>query len=505
MATFAVSSRFAPAESSKVFCSPREFARHASRLSRGFSLSLDEIKACVLLCVHEMSISVGWDSVADIAKLIRMTELYHALCFEKQNIWRPKGGNDDCGVNPAEISHLVAQGEADVPDLEVEDWKSVWWCVYKLDTICSSVAAISHAFAVRPAGNMALPTVSVCDFTNSRRANEERQKANLQFIPTSGGKHWEMMKMIHSNPACRGRNLYLGACSLMRAVTELRFLARHNCGPAWRSKLRELESDCAATNFSMPPCFFNPARDFTTGETGETEEEHRQRLETLMAWRGASLALAICAARASEENPVGEQVGSQAVQARWQSVLSKANEVVQVVQNWKPNYFNIVDPMCSYIVLLSGSVLVLDRGIESENKSPSSPHLDLLMLFLGEVGRYWPIGNNLADSLQELSNSPPTRRTYHDAFRFVFQLTLQGELMKPPTEENNSPKAWLNARATNLLELAYPMTSGDFGIQLDGPFADLVDSNMYNYPWPGTGGINYDKESVDATSVSLLS
>ena len=85
----------------------------------------------------------------------------------------------------------------------------------------------------------------------------------------------------------------------------------------------------------------------------------------------------------------------QETQARWQSVVSKANEVVQVVQNWKPHYFHIVDPMCSYIVLLSGSVLVLDCGIElidSEEESPSIPHLDLLMLFLGQIGRYWPIG-----------------------------------------------------------------------------------------------------------------
>ena len=142
---------------------------------------------------------------------------------------------------------------------------------------------------MHPAGSMALPTVSVSDFSTSLESDEERLQTIPQTIPTSGEKHWETMKMILSNPSCCGRNLYLGACSLMRSVTELRFLARNNCGPAWRSRLRELESDCAATTLVMPPWFFNPTRNFTIGEMGETEEEHRQRLETLMVWRGRVL------------------------------------------------------------------------------------------------------------------------------------------------------------------------------------------------------------------------
>ena len=140
-AIFAVSSRYATAGSSKTLFSPPQLAKFASRLSRGASLCVDEIKASILLCVHDMSISVGWDSVADIAKLTRMTDLYHALWIERHDFKsaREKGGVH--GKEQGRMNSSIDSGEQCVPqDFDVEDWRSVWWCIYKLDTVCSSVA-----------------------------------------------------------------------------------------------------------------------------------------------------------------------------------------------------------------------------------------------------------------------------------------------------------------------------------------------------------------------------
>lgn len=106
----------------------------------------------------------------------------------------------------------------------------------------------------------------------------------------------------------------------------------------------------------------------------------------------ACLLLAISAAEVNTRSP---SKGQPELQGLWDRTLSKANEVVQVVQNWNPDYFNAVDPMCSYIIFLAGSVLTMDHASGPYPESPSSrtsEHLDLLVLFLGQVGQYWPIG-----------------------------------------------------------------------------------------------------------------
>lgn len=96
--------------------------------------------------------------------------------------------------------------------------------------------------------------------------------------------------------------------------------------------------------------------------------------------------------------------GASVAQTHWQRVLSRAGEVVQVVQNWRPEYFDCVDPMCSYIVYLAAATLVIDCQIQRSDavesvQSHSSGHLDLLALFLGRVGRYWEIGRFLGGML----------------------------------------------------------------------------------------------------------
>jgi len=77
----------------------------------------------------------------------------------------------------------------------------------------------------------------------------------------------------------------------------------------------------------------------------------------------------------------------------WQALLSDANEVISIVQSWKPDYFEAVDPMCSYIIFLAACILNLnDKADVTLGGSQLSEHVDLASLFLGQVGQYWPIG-----------------------------------------------------------------------------------------------------------------
>jgi hypothetical protein len=80
----------------------------------------------------------------------------------------------------------------------------------------------------------------------------------------------------------------------------------------------------------------------------------------------------------------------------WQGILLEANEVVSILQAWKPEYFDAVDPMCSYIVHLAACILILNHKADPNcHATLSTEQLDLASLFLSRIGQCWPIGTFL--------------------------------------------------------------------------------------------------------------
>lgn len=137
MAIYAVSSRFASLDAVKCPVTPAAFAKRAASLRQTSDLTIDEIKASFLLCVHEISTSLSWDSVAEIARVTRMADLYYAL--------RLRGKTHNNAVKQSRDSN--SEGLEDCPQpngtndaMDMEEWKSVWWSIYSLDTCCSALA-----------------------------------------------------------------------------------------------------------------------------------------------------------------------------------------------------------------------------------------------------------------------------------------------------------------------------------------------------------------------------
>jgi hypothetical protein len=118
LAMFSVASRFAaPGTSSTSLLSPAEYAKRAQglRCTQSNTLCIQEIKASLLLCIHNIAESGHWDSVTEVGKLARMADIYHA-------------------------SHVDASHVGSDVRCDAEEWRSVWWTIYSLDTCCSAVA-----------------------------------------------------------------------------------------------------------------------------------------------------------------------------------------------------------------------------------------------------------------------------------------------------------------------------------------------------------------------------
>jgi len=79
----------------------------------------------------------------------------------------------------------------------------------------------------------------------------------------------------------------------------------------------------------------------------------------------------------------------------WQSISSRAHEILPLIQHCKSDYVKSLDPMTAYIALLAASVLAFDQAILPPlhpSEIRGSANLDLLDLFMRTIGQYWSVG-----------------------------------------------------------------------------------------------------------------
>lgn len=74
-------------------------------------MTVDEIKTAFLLCLHGLYASVDWDTLTKPAAVVRLCEIYDVL-----------------------------RTEDEISECDDEEWRSVWWSVFSLDTSCSALA-----------------------------------------------------------------------------------------------------------------------------------------------------------------------------------------------------------------------------------------------------------------------------------------------------------------------------------------------------------------------------
>ncbi|KAL2678346.1 hypothetical protein Neosp_009092 [[Neocosmospora] mangrovei] len=378
MAIYAVSARFASPEVLGGPASSKRFAQLAMNLNKGSDLTIDELKASILLYVYEMSESMRWDTVAEIARITRMAELYYTLHFDI----RPG--------EPSETSQAMMLRNGTVYNPGVQSRRT-------RDLFAKSEANRSFSNAITDSlqAKMALPAMSVSEFTNPSLFHRESSEDGSQFIKSSAGaKHWETMSMIFSKASCPK-------------------ISSHSAF----SELQEL-------------------------------------------------------------------------QVLWLTILSKANETVLIVQNWKPGYFKAIDPMCSYLILLAASVLAFHGELSATNASTpfeSSEHLDLLQLFLDQMGHNWPLACRLANTLKSLRSRLLGRKpTHKDALNYLFQLTspLNGTLMSSAEISGDTQSQVAEDVPTfRFPSVSHLIVPEDSIMHFNGELPDNVDPQLQNYQW----------------------
>jgi len=254
-AMFAVSSRFIPScDLGRLFglsAAPWEdFSRWAEydsrdRLEGNGTLTLDDVKTACLLALYEYTTYPGrkaWLSAGRLARLSYGLRLHQIDC-------------------PSSI----------IPDEEREEWRFVWWAVWRLDSTINVIATTPFGIDSQSIGT-ALVSTSVADFTSGIV-----KKSTQTFLQTDPVRGWEVVQELQSLDPGDGSHVYLLGVALLRGVSLCQQRLNTNPAADQLSNMVCLKNAFLHLRVVLPSWYFSTERQST-----ERADSHRRRLETLI-------------------------------------------------------------------------------------------------------------------------------------------------------------------------------------------------------------------------------
>lgn len=150
---------------------------------------------------------------------------------------------------------------------EIEEWRSLWWCIYCLDSYCNITAATP--FVVE------LDSVKTALVQNFQLADRQTVSEAAIFLPAETELLWKTSKDITSRGGDFNFNIHIVTTTLLRGAAKLSRLWKQNPSEGLRSRFEALEHDLSTVRLSLPTRYFNLARNVLLNESSY---EHHARL-----------------------------------------------------------------------------------------------------------------------------------------------------------------------------------------------------------------------------------
>ncbi|EED14952.1 conserved hypothetical protein [Talaromyces stipitatus ATCC 10500] len=380
-AMFAVSSRFLPSRQvCKLFGDNSQpwddFSRIAQQayqdeILKNDPVPLTVVKVACLLALYESTKAPsrqGWLLVNNAVRLALMAQLHQI----------------DTRDFPVTVSAA-----------EKEEWRFVWWTVWRLDCTLNVTACAPFGIDEQMIGT-ALVSTTVEDFTCNIV-----QTTTFPSIPEMDPvKFWTSPGGPQVCDAGDGFNIHLFATSLLRAVSECQ--QRLNIKPTVEDikRVAALVDILASLHLILPDWFFEPSRRDT-----ESVYCHRIRLEIIIMLNTARLIVHEPLRQLIQAMDLSPNQNSHTVSLEsWCDSISFAEAIARVLDSWPSAYFAISDPIitCAIWHAYCAMTLYSMSGLESSTSDArTQTSLESLRISLERFTTYWPIARVLQGSLQE--------------------------------------------------------------------------------------------------------
>ncbi|KAJ5392001.1 hypothetical protein N7509_007491 [Penicillium cosmopolitanum] len=314
----------------------------------GDALSLDQFRKAIILAFYEFHQFPGHHSWLRIGRVTRMA--YRI------------------GLDRIDHIRLLYPDWSMVSDEDIQEWRALWWCIYRLDTY----------------SNLALGTPYQIDDTviNTFFTFSETKSASQGILlpPNSDGLS-ELLPAITSDPETLLDNIHNVTIATMRQAGIV--LRMHML--QWRAgilaQLAKVERQLTTLRVALPPGWLNPRRN---AFSNETPVDHHARLITVFHLRMAQLLVSIvdCGQRRADD-----WVSS------WQRILEACQDIATLAGQWDSAFCLTVDPAITFTIFTALIFLGLHRKsgppLDDSLRSSIDHDITVLHLQLKHFGTIW--------------------------------------------------------------------------------------------------------------------
>jgi len=317
-------------------------------------MSLDDLQQACLLAFYEFHQYPGQNAWVRIGQLTR--KAYQCGLHQLDN-------RDQCPLfdtNP-------------MSNDEIEEWRSLWWCIYCLDSYCNITAATPFVIE--------LDSVKTRLVQNSQSSDRQFASEAAIFLPAETELLWKTSKEITSHGGDFSFSIHILTTTIIREAARLSRLWKQNPSERLRSRFDALEHDLTAVRLSLPAHYFKLARNVLLNESSS---EHHARLISILHLHASRILLLF---------PLNLQENESEWLDRWRRTLEYCEDIVLVVREWNPQQCLSVDPAVCFIISEALIMIHLhsqDLGnSEPELQTRLQTHKDLLLLFLEQFATIW--------------------------------------------------------------------------------------------------------------------
>ncbi|KAG4271377.1 hypothetical protein FPRO04_10982 [Fusarium proliferatum] len=330
--------------------------------------SLDLFRKFCLLVFYEFHQFPGQQAWMRIGKIVRLA------------YWM--------GLDRLDIIQSVSPEWSNVSDADLQNWKLVWWCVYRLDSYANLSSGTPYQVDERLVNTslnhqdqLSQGFVAPC-----RLPHDARSLPDLLLFVKTGSESSVLF------------NIHLITVTVLRQfgrAMSMRYLVPHEILTA---NLLDAERTLSAIRLALPRNFLNPGRN---AFMNESNTNHHARLVPVLQLHMAQLlaALASC-----YYLPEGDDWT-----LSWQRVLETCQNIAGVAEKWDSNYTLTVDPALSLISLTALVFLDIHKKYTESTNTHLISEIEncelLLLLQLEQFSAHWKLPSLLILSFKSFKES----------------------------------------------------------------------------------------------------
>lgn len=324
----------------------------------GDSPTLDQMRKAYILAFYEFHQFPGDQSWMRIGRLTRIA--YRV------------------GIDKLELLPTFYPDWAAISKAEMQEWRSLWWCIYKIDSYTNLAAGTPYLI-----DKDFINTALMMSESNVASSNGESTESEVVYLPTSSQGLWEVIPSLTSDPETFLANIHIVTVTAMRDVAlvgRIYFLREH-MGTV-EEVFKEAERQLSALRLALPFGWLNTDRNALAGES---QSNHHARLVTIFHLSFAQLLLGVLNCRAEE--------GDEWTRS-WQKILENCQDIARAAAQWDSSFCVRVDPAINLVLLTALIFLEVHKKTSvsstAMNLEPSIKHdQTIIRLLLDQFAKIW--------------------------------------------------------------------------------------------------------------------